>query len=144
MNNFRGNRYAKSVSRTYNDVEQAFLATPTMLNIMGAQETDSGCSITTNPGGFRINVGGLYHFAADVTFEATAAGDVVTQLYLDGTPIPSAISTVTAAAATTYTTHVETELILSACCNRDPVITLMIGGVAGTVSHVSAGALKLA
>lgn len=144
MNSFRGNRYAKSASRAYNNAEQVFAIAPTMINILGAQETDSGCSITTNAGGFRISNGGLYRFSADVSFTADAAGNVVTQFYLNGTPIPSAVSTVTVVVATVYTTHIETELILPACCTNDPVVTLMIGGTTGVVSHVSAGAVKLA
>lgn len=137
--------YAKSCVRVRNSSSQTLSATtPTTLILQGTTVTDSGCSLTINGSGIRVNKSGLYHFSADVTVNPTAAGTAVIQLYKDGIALPCAVSAVTAATDTIFTTHVETDLCLNACCASNPVITLVVSGVAGTVTNLCVGGLKLA
>lgn len=137
--------YAKSCVRTYNNAPQLFVADPaTTLTLQGDVVVDSGCSLKLNSANVQILKSGLYHISADVTYTPDAAGEAIVQLYKDGVALPCAISTETVAAATIYTTHVETDLLVSVCCVNQPSISVRIGGVAGTVDHICAGVLKLA
>lgn len=139
------NPYAKSCVRIRNSSSQTLSAiTPTTLVLQGTTVTDSGCSLTLNGSGITVNKSGLYHFAADVTVNPTAAGTAVIQLFKDGVALPCAVSITTATTGTIFTTHVETDLCLNACCASNPVITLVASGVAGTVTNLCVGALKLA
>lgn len=136
--------HQKSAQVAYSNASQPYVATGTPLAILGAQETDCGCSVKTQPGGMQICTGGLYCLEADVTSTPTAAGTQVVQLYRDGVAIPSAVSTITAVAAAIVTQHVGTVLRVGVCCAGCPVFTVRISGVAGTVSHVKMAAVRLA
>ena len=59
-------------------------ATATPVNVLGILNTDTGCSIDTNAGGFIIEHSGLYRISYDVTFTAGAAGTEVLQGLKDG------------------------------------------------------------
>jgi hypothetical protein len=138
------NPYAKSSVRVYNANPQVVTDAATTLTLEGTPVVDTGCSLTLNAGGISVNKSGLYHLSADVTFTPAAAGTATIQLYKDGVPLPCALSQTTAVAATTFTTHIETDLCINTCCVNSPVITLVISGVAGTVNRLCAGVLKLA
>ena len=139
------NQYAKSCIRVYNNTTQAFTADVTPLNIEGTPVVESGCSLTLNTASIRVNKSGLYHMSADVTYTPTAAaGVIVVQMYKDGVALPCAISSETGAAGSTYTTHIETDLVITTCCVNRPLITLAISGAAGSVSHTCVGMVKLA
>lgn len=137
-------QYAKSCIRTYNNATQAVTATPTIINIEGTPVVKSGCSLGLNVSSIRVNKSGLYHVTADVTFTPTAAGIATIQLYMDGVALPCAIVQETVVAGNTYTKHVETDLCLAVCPVNKHLIDLRVGGVAGSVTHVCVGALKLA
>ena len=137
--------YAKSCIRVRNSTSQTLSATtPTTLVLQGTPVTDSGCSLTLNPSSITVNKSGLYHFAADVTVNPIAAGTAVIQLFKDGVPLLCAVATVTATTDSIFTAHVETDLCLNACCANNPTIAVVVSGVAGTVTNLCVGALKLA
>lgn len=138
------NAYQKSSQMAYNDSAQAYTADGTTINILGNLITDTGVSITTNTGGFKINNGGLFRVSYDVTSTPSAAGTQIVQLYNGSTAMPCAASTVTTTADDIITQHVETVVRIATCCAIQPTISARISGVAGTVSHVCASALKLA
>lgn len=138
------NAYQKSSQTAYNDSAQAYTADGTTVNILGNLITDTGVSITTNTGGFKINNGGLFRVSYDVTSTPSAAGTQIVQLYNGSTAMPCATSTVTTTAEGIITQHVETVVRIATCCAIQPTISARISGVAGTVSHVYASALKLA
>lgn len=138
------NQYAKSCIRVYNPVSQTVTATATPITLAGTPVVDSGCSLTLNPASIRVNKSGLYRFSADVIFNPTAAGTLVVQLYQDGIAIPSAIASDTAETGNLVPIHIETDLCLNVCRVNCPVIALVTSGVAGSVTNVSFGALKLA
>ena len=138
------NPYAKSAVRAYNNAEQAFVADGTTLTIEGTPVVDTGCSLKLNPAGITVNNSGLYHISVDITFVPDAVGTATVQIYRDGSPLPCAISETTVAAGDTYTTHIETDLCIKTCCAVQPVFSIQISGVAGTVNHICAGAVKLA
>lgn len=138
------NRYAKSCIRVYNATPQTVTTTATPLVIEGTPVVESGCSLTLNASSITINKSGLYHLSADVTITPTAAGTSVIQLYKDGVALPCAIAQDLTEAANTFTTHVETDICVNACCANKPQITLVASGVAGTINRTCVGALKLA
>ena len=141
---YNKNPYAKSCIRVYNATAQTITDAVQTLILEGTPIVNSGCSLTLNTSGITINKSGLYHISADVTISPTTAGTSVIQLYKDGVAIPCAIAQDTAEADNIFTAHIETDLCLNVCCVNQPVITLVVSGVAGTVTNVCVGALKLA
>ena len=138
------NAYQKSAQAVYNNAEQAYVAAGTNINILGNMITDTGVSISTQTGGFRINNGGLFRVSYDVTSTPAAVGAQVIQLYNGSSAMPCAIATDTVAADGVITQHIETVIRLATCCAMQPVISARISGVAGTINHVCASAVKLA
>ena len=138
------NAYQKSAQAVYNNAEQAYVAAGTNINVLGNLITDTGVSISTQTGGFRINNGGLFRVSYDVTSTPAAAGAQVIQLYNGSSAMPCAIATDTVAADGVITQHIETVIRLATCCAMQPVISARISGVAGTINHVCASAVKLA
>ena len=138
------NKFYKSAQTTYNDAVQAFTAESTRVNILGDLVCDTGCSIEATTGGFRVKDSGLYRFAFDITATATGAGLLTVHLYDGATALPCGIVRTTVAASDEVTLHVETVLRLSTCSMIQHDINAHIGGVAGTVNHVCATAVRLA
>lgn len=138
------NAYQKSAQAAYNNAEQAYVAAGTNINVLGNLITDTGVSISTQTGGFRINNGGLFRVSYDVTSTPAAAGAQVIQLYNGSSAMPCAIATDTVAADGVITQHIETVIRLATCCAMQPVISARISGVAGTINHVCASVVKLA
>ena len=138
------NAYQKSAQAAYNNAEQAYVAAGTNINVLGNLITDTGVSISTQTGGFRINNGGLFRVSYDVTSTPAAAGAQVIQLYNGSSAMPCAIATDTVAADGVITQHIETVIRLATCCAMQPTISARISGVAGTINHVCASAVKLA
>ena len=138
------NAYQKSAQTAYNNAEQAYIAAGTNINVLGNLITDTGVSISTQTGGFRINNGGLFRVSYDVTSTPAAAGAQVIQLYNGSSAMPCAIATDTVAADGIITQHIETVIRLATCCAMQPVISARISGVAGTINHVCASVVKLA
>lgn len=138
------NAYQKSAQAAYNNAEQAYVAAGTNINVLGNLITDTGVSISTQTGGFRINNGGLFRVSYDVTSTPAAAGAQVIQLYNGSSAMPCAIATDTVAADGIITQHVETVIRLATCCAMQPVISARISGVVGTINHVCASVVKLA
>lgn len=138
------NAYQKSAQAAYNNAEQTYVAAGTNINVLGNLITDTGVSISTQTGGFRINNGGLFRVSYDVTSTPAAAGAQVIQLYNGSSAMPCAIATDTVAADGIITQHIETVIRLATCCAMQPVISARISGVAGTINHVCASVVKLA
>lgn len=138
------NAYQKSAQTAYNNAEQAYVAAGTNINVLGNLIIDTGVSISTQTGGFRINNGGLFRVSYDVTSTPAAAGAQVIQLYNGSSAMPCAIATDTVAADGIITQHIETVIRLATCCAMQPVISARISGVAGTINHVCASVVKLA
>ena len=138
------NIHYKSAQTAYNNADQTFAAAGLQVAILGNLGTDTGCAITTQSGGFRVNARGLYRISYDVTYTATAAGTGIVQLYRDSVALPCAIAQDTVTAAGVNTAHVETVISLNSCPSVNPVISAQISGVAGVVNHVCASMVKLA
>lgn len=138
------NAYQKSAQTAYNNTAQTYTADGLTVNVLGNLDTNTGVSISTQTGGFRVNNGGLYRISYDVTSTPGAAGAQVLQLYNGTVAMPCAIATDTVAADGIITQHVETVVRLVTCCAIQPVISARISGVAGEVSHVCASVVKLA
>lgn len=138
------NSHYKSAQNAYNNTAQTMAATATPVNVLGVLNTDTGCAIDTNAGGFLIQCSGLYRISYDVTFTAGAAGTEVLQGLKDSAPLPCMSAQVTTAADSIYTLHAETTVYIPVCCGNTPTISAVMSGVAGTVTHVCASVVKLA
>lgn len=138
------NSYAKSCIRVYNNTPQTVTDTATTLILEGTSVVESGCSLTLNASSITINKSGLYHLSADISFIPTAAGTFIVQLYKDGVALPCAIVQDTAETGNVFAAHIETDICVNACCVNKPQITLVVSGVAGTITRTCVGALKLA
>lgn len=134
-----------SAQCAYNNAIQAIVSDGTTLEILGTKVCDTGCSISTEETGFRIRRSGVYRISIDVNFTAGAtAGTVQLQLYNGIAPLPCSNASTRVAADGDETLHVETVLALNSCCGNVPYISAQVGGLAGTVTHLCANAVKIA
>ena len=139
------NKNYKSAQVALNTTTQTTAAAGTVINVLGSQLTDTGCSIDTTAAGFKIVASGLYRIRYTLTFTAGAAGDATVQLFRDGVALPCTLVQNTVAAGNVYTMVTEAPaLVVGTCCNICPVITAVVGGVEGTVNYVCASAVRLA
>lgn len=136
--------YQKSAQLAYNNSPQEYTAEGTTITVLGNLATDTGCSVETQTGGFRINNGGLFSIRYDVTTTPGAAGAQILQIYDGANPLPCAVTTDTVAADGIITQHVETVMRAVTCCAINPEICARLSGVAGVVNHVCASVVKLA
>ncbi len=138
------NSHYKSAQNAYNNTAQTMAATATPVNVLGVLNTDTGCAIDTNAGGFLILCSGLYRISYDVVFTAGAAGTEVLQGMKDAAVLPCMTAQATVAADGSVTLHAETTVYIPVCCGNTPTISAVMSGVAGTVNHVCASVVKLA
>ena len=90
--------------------------------------------------GIRINNAGtrLYEAESTVTFTPSAAGTVTFQMYLNGASLPCTLRQMTVVSDTEYTITTHAAAFLSGSCAMiKPVVSVLIGGVAGTVNWMS-------
>lgn len=133
----------KSALRITGSTPQTLTATPAALAGAIAQ-VDTGCSMEAMSSGARVRNAGLYSVGANVQVNATAAGTVSAQLYLDGVPLPDTLRTVTAAVGLTVI-PLETLLCLPGnCCCGHTVQVYIYGEATGTVTLWSIDALRQA
>lgn len=133
----------KSALRISGSTPQAISTTPSALSGAIAL-VDTGCSMEPMSSGARIRTAGLYSVNANVQVNATAAGTVSAQLYLDGVPLPDTLRTVTAAVGLTVI-PLETLLCLPGnCCCGHTVQVYIYGEATGTVTLWSMDALRQA
>ena len=138
------NAHYKSAQNAYNNSTQTFTAAGTPISVLGILNTDTGCSLSTGTGGFIVEHSGLYRVSYDVTFTPSAAGVAVLEGLKDTTILPCMTAQATVAAGSVYTLHAETAIYVPVCCNGSPTISATISGVAGSINHVCASAVKLA
>ena len=138
------NAHYKSAQNAYNNSTQTFTAAGTPISVLGILNTDTGCSLSTGTGEFTVEHSGLYRVSYDVTFTPSAAGVAVLQGLKDTTILPCMTAQATVAAGSVYTLHAETTIYVPVCCSGNPTISATISGVAGSISHVCASAVKLA
>lgn len=139
------NAYQKSTQCAYNNAIQAVVSDGTTLELLGTKVSDTGISIETTENTFRILRSGVYRFSIDVNFTAGAtAGTVRLQLFNGIAPLPCSNSVTSVAADSSETMHIETVIPLNSCCGNIPNISAQVSGLAGTVTHLCANAIKLA
>lgn len=138
----------KSCVRYYNNIDQPFTINSTnQLVLAGSRVVDTGVSIDTQPSSYTITTKGLYHLSADIVVNATVAGDLDLNFYMDGVKLPCTYTQNTLRVG--YNSiHTETDLdIDSCCCNVSKNITLVIttyAAATGDVVHVCSGITKIA
>lgn len=141
----QNSKYQKSVVRYYNNAQQAITETQTALVLKGVEMINSGCSVRADTSAYNLLTGGIYHISADVTFTAADAGEALLQIEAEAVGLPCATATVSTTADGVYTVHVETDVGVSCCpAVGGRVITISIGGVSGTVTHICSGVTRLA
>lgn len=131
-----------SAQTAYNNTSQTVPATTTAVAIMWNLITNTGKCISTQNGGFVIKESGVYTIKCDVTFTAGDAGTETIQLYLNGVVMPCSVNSYTTASAGIITLHTETTAYIPVCCRATSNIAINVSGVAGTITHVCATAVK--
>ena len=136
----------KSCQRYYNNNIQALPINTTMqVIIAGTKVVDTGVSIETEPQNYTTLKTGLYHITGDITVEATAIGDVVVEIYMDGVPLPCTKRSRTVNVGFNPI-HTETDLYLDGCCcNVSHTFTYVItsdANATGNIVEVCTGIIK--
>jgi len=133
----------KSALRITGSTPQTLTTTPAALAGAIAQ-VDTGCSMEPMASGARVRNAGLYSVSANVQVNATAAGTVSAQLYLDGVPLPDTLRTVTAAVGLTVIPLESLLCLPGNCCCGHTVQVYIYGEATGTVTLWSMDALRQA
>lgn len=138
----------KSCQRFYNNSIQPLpVSTDLQLIIEGTKVVDTGLAIETQNMNYTTLKKGLYHIAGDVTLEATAAGDVFFEVYMDGVALPCTRRSRTVTIGYNPI-HTETDLYLDGCCcDISHVFTYRLrsdAGATGSVIEFCSGITKLA
>lgn len=101
-----------------------------------------GSAIQLAGNGISLTEGGYYDIAANVTVTAGAAGVVTAKLYRDGTPIPGATSSISAADGSSVTLPLNAIVRVTCPCNQAN-ITVVMSGVATTSQNLAITAEKV-
>lgn len=99
-----------------------------------------GCNCQSNGSTPTVNGTGYYDIDTNITLTGTA-GTVTLTLYQDGTPITGATQSATIVADTTYAFSLPAIVRQKCCC--DSIITLVISGVATTVTNAAVEVEKI-
>ena len=126
------NPHYKSAVETYNTATQALTITPAPLGLTGTVLTNTGVSLDPEQAAVRINNAGLYRASANIQALATAAGDIVIGLYLDGVLLPETRRTVTAAADAAVS--ITTDMLRSIPCDCNSHTLQLYGWVVGAAA----------
>lgn len=126
------NPHYKSAVETYNTATQALTITPAPLGLTGTVLTNTGISLSPEQAAVKINNAGLYQARANVQALATAAGDIVIGLYLDGVLLPETRRTVTAAADAAVS--ITTDMLRSIPCDCNSHTLQLYGWVVGAAA----------
>lgn len=102
------------------------------------------CTPTVNlvNNGITLNESGYYKVNVRVTDAPTAAGTVTVTLFQDGSAIPGAVSSNTAAAATNPTSVTAGAIVRVIGCSTSTITAVLTSG-AGSVTNVSVDVEKL-
>lgn len=126
------NPHYKSAVETYNTATQALTTTPAPLGLTGTVLTNTGVSLDPEQAAVKINNAGLYRASANIQATATAAGDIVIGLYLDGVLLPETLRTVTAAADASVS--ITTDMLRSIPCDCNAHTLQLYGWVVGSAA----------
>lgn len=133
----------KSALRIAGSTPQTLTDTPAALSGAIAL-VDTGCSMAPMASGARICTGGLYEIEANIQVNATAAGTVSAQIYVDGNPQADTLRTITAAIGQAVI-PLHTLLCLGEnCCCGHTVQVYVFGAATGTITAWSMDALRQA
>ena len=140
------NPHYKSTSEFYNATTQTLTSTPTPMNLIGTQVTNTGVAVDTSGTTIDIKYSGTYAVSASVIADITTAGDVTVQLYANGVPLPETLRTVTMAVGNNVI-DIDTVRFFKASCADSTQVQIYIntdGTAVGNVSMVSGNTVKLA
>lgn len=139
------NSHYKSSSEFYNTATQAVGAAVTPLALTGSEITDTGVSICMQNDAIRIEHSGLYRIHGCVNFNATTAGSVTAQMYLNGLPMAETVRISTVSVGNNLI-QLDTVRSFRTMCGQTPQnIQFMIvtdGTAAGSVTFVSGNVVK--
>lgn len=124
---------SKSILYAANTNPQTFIANGSIVNF-GSIIRRYGCNVVLSGGNAVVDGQGYYDVDVNLTFTA-AAGTVVVQIFKDGVAVQGAEATITTVADTSYAVTIPTIVRQSCCC--ESTITVVISGVAGTISNAS-------
>lgn len=104
-----------------------------------------GCTTTLNSGGIALNHAGVYMIAANFSFAATAAGDVVISQRVNGVVSEADTASATAAALGIVNLTIPSLVIVrdeDCCCGNYAIVNYQVD-VAGTLESANATVTKI-
>lgn len=131
---------SKSILYAANTTAQSIAAAGSIVNF-GSAVRRYGCNLDISGGNVETKGCGYYDIDASVTFSAAAAGAATMQLYVDGVAITGAKAIITISAANASET-VNIPVITRATCDCTSTVTVIISGLAGTVTNAAIVARK--
>lgn len=118
--------------------------TPVPLDIRNIEKGEFASCNNNGTANIVFNKCGLYKVTVTASAVAEEAGSISIQLYQDGTALPNALSTVTAADTTNSRTLVIDKLIQVSknnnpccCCSSPSTVTIMNTGVGATFDPIN-------
>ena len=100
-----------------------------------------GCNVNLSGSDVTLRGAGYYDIDAEFVVTASAAGTAAITLYKDGTAIPGAVASFTAATDSVYCISIPA-LVRTFCCTQS-TITAVLTGVAGTISNAAIRVSKI-
>ena len=97
-----------------------------------------GCACKANNGNLIADGEGYFTVNMGVSLLAGGAGILTLQAYQNGVAIPGAETSRTVADAAGYAITLPEFVIKNSCCDKHSVITLVISGVAATITNAAA------
>lgn len=104
----------------------------------GSAHRKLGCACKVNDGNLIADGEGHFKVNMGVSLTAGGAGILTLQAYKNGVAIAGAEASRTVADATGYAITLPEFVINNSCCEKHSVITLVISGVAATVTNAAA------
>lgn len=131
---------SKSVLYSANTASQATTAAGTTINF-GTIVRRYGCNAELSGGNAVVKGSGYFDVNVNITFTASGAGTAVVQVLKDGTAVTGATASITTAESTAYTVNIP--CVVRNTCPCESVLTVLISGVATTVSNAAVAVQKL-
>lgn len=135
----------KSTIKAYNQTSQTIL-TNGAVTLLNTKVTGGNCKISLDSNGIRINKAGTYLVVVNANALATAAGDLILQLFNKGVAEPGALARVTA--TTTAVENINFATIITVdpscrCVDNNALLTFINTGVGATYSNIAVNIIEV-
>lgn len=139
------NNCRKATIKAYNQTSQTVL-TNGAVTLLNSNITGGSCRISLDNNGIKINKAGTYLVVVNANALASAAGDLVLQLFNKGVAEPGAIARATATTTAVENMGFSTIITVdpSCCCvNNNALLTFVNTGVGATYSNIAVNIIEV-